>query len=41
MREQRTKAQVRKKTKTKQKKKQKKLQDNTQPLSSLPHPIIN
>ena len=37
MREQRTKAQVEKK---KQKQKQK-LQDNTQSLSPLPHPVIN
>ena len=39
MREQRTKAQVKKNNKTKQKEKQK-LQDNTHPLSTIPHCYI-
>ena len=38
MREQRTKAQVKKKPKQKQKQG---LQDNTHALSPLPHPVIN
>ena len=42
MREQRTKAQVKKTTTKKQKNKQKqKLQDNTHPLPPFPHPVIN